>query len=66
MDLTAQQVAEQLEARNGSTEEQAAAIAVLASAIAEALNLGPARVTEKLDLVSLRPGSSAQGFSARP
>jgi hypothetical protein len=66
MDLTTQQVAEQLEARNGNTEEQAAAIAALASAISEALNLGPARITEKLDLVSLRPGSSAQGFSARP
>ncbi|MEY3028885.1 MAG: hypothetical protein RL198_282 [Actinomycetota bacterium] len=56
-DFTPGEVAEQLSARGGLPDEQAAAIGVVASAIAEAIALGPAKVTDKSQLPPLRPAS---------
>jgi hypothetical protein len=56
IEFTPEEVAAQLEAKNGTSEERAAALAVLASVIAEAISLGPARVAAKSDPDELRPG----------
>lgn len=60
-DVTPTDVAAQLEARNGNAEEKAAAVAVLAGAIAEAIALGPAKATAKTTLDDLRPSGWAEG-----
>lgn len=56
-DFTPDEVAAQLTAAGGTPEEQAAAIAVVAGAISEAIALGPAKVAEKSQLPPLRPAS---------
>lgn len=54
--FTPEELAAQLEAKCGTPGERAAAVAVLASVIAEAISLGPARVVPKSDPEELRPG----------
>ena len=56
IEFTPEVVAAQLEPKNGTPEERAAASAVLASVIAEAISLGPSRVAAKPDPNELRPG----------